>query len=125
MTLTRAARLRAGLRQIDVARAAGIDRTDLSSVETLAVIASPSGHGGRPGPHLRRFAAAYARRSRLRGDGKLDSDRFAGRLTMAGQNERTLVELLCHNDPKMTTRYQHLSPEHLKRAVECLDEQAV
>lgn len=48
---------------------------------------------------------------------------FASRLTMAGQNQRTLMELLGHKDPKMTTRYQHLSPEHLKRAVECLDEE--
>lgn len=48
---------------------------------------------------------------------------FASRLTMAGQNQRTLMELLGHKDPKMTTRYQHLSPEHLKAAVECLDGQ--
>jgi len=47
---------------------------------------------------------------------------FASWLTMKGQNQRTLMELLGHKDPKMTTRYQHLSPEHLRNAVEMLDQ---
>jgi site-specific recombinase XerD len=40
---------------------------------------------------------------------------------MKGQNQRTLMELLGHQTPAMTARYQHLSPEHLKSAVESLD----
>ena len=39
---------------------------------------------------------------------------------MAG-HQRTVQELLGHKDPKMTMRYSHLSPEHLKAAVEALD----
>ncbi len=35
--------------------------------------------------------------------------------------QRTRMELLGHNDPRMTVRYQHLSPEHLKSAVESPD----
>ena len=46
---------------------------------------------------------------------------FASYLTMAGHQQRTLVELLGHKDPKMTVRYQHLSQEHLQVAVESLN----
>lgn len=47
---------------------------------------------------------------------------FASYLTMKGQNQRTVQELLGHRDPKMTMRYSHLSPEHLRAAVESLEE---
>jgi len=40
---------------------------------------------------------------------------------MAGQNQRTVQELLGHKTPAMTARYSHLSPEHLRKAVEQLD----
>jgi len=46
---------------------------------------------------------------------------FASYLTMAGQNQRTVQELLGHKTPAMTARYSHLSPEHLRNAVELLD----
>ena len=46
---------------------------------------------------------------------------FASYLTMSGQNQRTVQELLGHKDPKMTMRYSHLSPEHLRSAVESLE----
>jgi len=46
---------------------------------------------------------------------------FASYLTMAGQNQRTVQELLGHKTPAMTARYSHLSPEHLKAAVASLD----
>ena len=46
---------------------------------------------------------------------------FASYLTMAGNNLRTVGELLGHRDPRMTMRYSHLSPEHLKDAVAGLE----
>jgi len=46
---------------------------------------------------------------------------FASYLTMAGQNQRTVQELLGHKTPAMTARYSHLSPGHLRKAVEQLD----
>jgi site-specific recombinase XerD len=46
---------------------------------------------------------------------------FASYLTMAGHNQRTVQELLGHKTPAMTARYSHLSPEHLRKAVEQLD----
>jgi len=46
---------------------------------------------------------------------------FASYLTMAGENLRTVQTLLGHKDLRMTMRYSHLSPEHLKEAVSKLD----
>ena len=46
---------------------------------------------------------------------------FASRLVMAGVNLYSVKELLGHHDFKMTQRYAHLSPEHLKAAVGVLD----
>jgi len=43
-------------------------------------------------------------------------------ITMAGQNQRTVQELMGHKTPAMTARYSHLSPEHLKTAVHSFDE---
>lgn len=42
---------------------------------------------------------------------------FASRLVMAGENLRTVQELLGHRSIKTTERYAHLSNEHLRSAV--------
>ena len=46
---------------------------------------------------------------------------FASYLTMGGGNIRTVQTLLGHKDLRMTMRYSHLSPEHLREAVSILD----
>jgi integrase len=46
---------------------------------------------------------------------------FASYLTMGGVNLRTVQTLLGHKDLRMTMRYSHLSPEHLREAVSTLD----
>jgi integrase len=43
---------------------------------------------------------------------------FASRLAMNGQNEGTIAALLRHSTPALVKRYAHLSPSHLKAAVE-------
>jgi integrase len=45
----------------------------------------------------------------------------ASHLAMAGVDLRTVGAVLGHKDPKMTLRYAHLAPEHLKEAMEKLD----
>ena len=45
----------------------------------------------------------------------------ASTLTMAGVPQRTVMAVLGHRDPRMTMRYQHLTPEHLKDAMRALD----
>lgn len=45
----------------------------------------------------------------------------ASTLTMAGVPQRSVMEILGHKDPRMTLRYQHLTPEHLQRAMAHLD----
>ena len=46
---------------------------------------------------------------------------FASHLTMGGVNLRTVQILLGHKDLRMTIRYSHLSPEHLREAVNTLE----
>lgn len=46
---------------------------------------------------------------------------YASNLTMGGENLRTVQTLLGHKSTRMTERYSHLSPEHLKRAVQNLE----
>jgi site-specific recombinase XerD len=40
---------------------------------------------------------------------------------MGGVNLRTVQTLLGHKDLRMTMRYSHLSPEHLREAVATLE----
>jgi len=46
---------------------------------------------------------------------------FASYLTMGGVDLRTVQTLLGHKDLRMTMRYSHLSPEHIREAVQTLD----
>ena len=46
---------------------------------------------------------------------------FASHLIMGGANPRTVQTLLGHKDLRMTMRYSHLSPEHLRDAVSTLE----
>ena len=45
----------------------------------------------------------------------------ASTLTMAGVPQRTIMAILGHRDPRMTMRYQHLTPGHLQDAMRALD----
>jgi integrase len=45
---------------------------------------------------------------------------FASWLAMRGVNQKGLMQLLGHRDPKMTLRYTHLSSEYQRAAVESL-----
>jgi integrase len=45
----------------------------------------------------------------------------ASTLTMAGVPQRTVMAVLGHKDPRMTMRYQHLSPAHLRDAMQALE----
>jgi len=42
---------------------------------------------------------------------------FASYPAMGGANTRTIQELLGHKDLRITLRYSHLSPAHLREAV--------
>jgi integrase len=44
----------------------------------------------------------------------------ASTLTMAGVSQRAVMEVLGHRDPRMTIRYQHLEPGHLRAAMAVL-----
>ena len=46
----------------------------------------------------------------------------ASALTMAGVPQRAVMEILGHRDPRMTMRYQHLTPGHLRDAMRALDQ---
>src|SRR4030095_4030017 len=45
----------------------------------------------------------------------------ASTLAMAGVPLRTIAEILGHRDMRMTARYAHLSPQHLREARRALD----
>ena len=68
---------------------------------------------------------------RLTGDLSIPNLRFhdlrhdvASTLTMAGVSQRAIMEILGHKDPRMTLRYQHLSPGHLQKAMSHLSQQS-
>ena len=46
---------------------------------------------------------------------------FASHLVMGRVDIRTLQELLGHKDVRMTMRYSHLAPDHMRKAVCVLD----
>ncbi len=46
---------------------------------------------------------------------------FASWLVMKGVDMRTVQELLGHKDIRMTMRYSHLAPDHMRRAIHVLD----
>jgi len=46
---------------------------------------------------------------------------FASYLTMGGENLRPVQTLLGHKEVRMTVRYRHPSPEHLREAARNLD----
>jgi integrase len=46
---------------------------------------------------------------------------FASYLALGGYNLRTIQQLLGHKDLRMTSRYAHLSDDHLQQAVKSLD----
>ena len=79
-----------------------------------------------PERDLKGLSRAFAR---LAADLKLPNLRFhdlrhdaASTLTMAGVSQRAVMEILGHRDPRMTMRYQHLSPGHLRDAMRALDQ---
>jgi integrase len=45
----------------------------------------------------------------------------ASTLTAAGVSQRAVMEILGHRDPRMTIRYQHLAPGHLRDAMDALE----
>jgi integrase len=48
----------------------------------------------------------------------------ASTLTMSGVSQRAVMEILGHRDPRMTIRYQHLEPGHLRAAMQALKREA-
>ncbi|MFH1116796.1 MAG: site-specific integrase [Pseudomonadota bacterium] len=46
---------------------------------------------------------------------------FASHLVMGGVDIRTVQELLGHRDIRMTMRYSHMAPDHMRKAVSVLD----
>ncbi len=50
---------------------------------------------------------------------------FASHLVMKGIDLRTVQELLGHGDMRMTLKYAHRAPDHVRKAVEVLDEPSV
>ncbi len=51
------------------------------------------------------------------------SAHFASQLVMKGIDLTTVKELLGHKDIKMTLRYAHLAPTHIRKVVDVLDQE--
>jgi integrase len=49
----------------------------------------------------------------------------ASTLTMAGVPQRAVMDILGHKDPRVTARYQHLAPGHLRDAMQALNDAVV
>jgi hypothetical protein len=62
-------------------------------------------------------APVVGQRLRLKRNGESSRSSAASTLTMAGVPQRTAMAMLGHRDPRMTMRYQHVSPEHLREAL--------
>ena len=72
---------------------------------------------------LTRAFTRYAARVGLRGVVFHDLRHAAASLlTAAGVSQRAVMEILGHRDPRMTIRYQHLAPGHLRDAIQALDQ---
>src|SRR5262245_62355017 len=79
-----------------------------------------SAHGSIPGP-----GSATSRLVRSLGIKNLTfHDLRHDAATMAGVPQRTIMAILGHCDPRMTLRYQHLSPGHLRDAAHALDQRS-
>lgn len=97
--------------------------------ETLQTLPRPLDPQARVLPHLTAGAVSLAFH-RLTEDLSISDLRFhdlrhdvASTLTMAGVSQRAIMEILGHKDPRMTLRYQHLSPGHLQKAMSYLTHQ--
>ena len=82
-----------------------------------------NGMGGSPIRTALKAAARRAEINNFKGAHALRHT-FASRLVMAGVDLRTVAELMGHRDIAMTMRYAHLSPGHLKRAVDTINRSA-
>ena len=88
-------------------------------IDTPFVFSGPSGkpfsktnyHFGRA---VKKAGIAHVRFHDLR-------HTFASHLVMKGVDLRTVQELLGHKDLRMTIKYAHLAPDHMRKAVEVLD----
>lgn len=96
--------------------------------DALAALPRPLSPGARVFPE-REPAVLTRSFARLVRDLGLQDLRFhdlrhdaASALTMAGVAQRAVMEILGHRDPRMTMRYQHLSPGHLRDAMRALDQ---
>ena len=97
--------------------------------ETLQALPRPLDPQARVLPNLTAGAVSTAFH-RLTGDLSISNLRFhdlrhdvASTLTMAGVSQRAIMEILGHKDPRMTLRYQHLTPGHLQQAMSHLSHQ--
>lgn len=96
--------------------------------EALAALPRPLSPGATVFP-VREPAVLTRSFARLVRDLELQDLRFhdlrhdaASALTTAGVAQRAVMEILGHRDPRMTMRYQHLSPGHLRDAMRAFDQ---
>jgi site-specific recombinase XerD len=88
--------------------------------ESLNVFTDPD---GTPYNSIRRAYQSALKHSRL-GHHTIHDLRhtFASQLVMAGVDLRTVAKLMGHRTIQVTMRYAHLAPDHLRSAVERLDD---